>query len=71
MAFGVAALAVVALMFGLATAIASARETLVERLRDGAPRVKRWGGRVLVTVGLWLVALGVFSAFFADVFPGG
>lgn len=66
-----AAVTIVVLMFTLATVIASARETLVERMREGAPTIKAWGGRVLVVVGLWFVALGVFSGFFADVFPRG
>lgn len=64
-----AGVAVVALMFVLAIALASARERLVESMQDGAPTVKRWGGRVLIVVGAWFVALGIFADFFGDLFP--
>ena len=55
-------------MFALALALAAAQERTVEAMRAGAPAVKRWGGRVLVLVGAWFIALGVFADFFADVF---
>ena len=55
-------------MFALALALAAAQERTVEAMRAGAPAVKRWGGRVLVLVGVWFIALGVFADFFADVF---
>jgi len=31
--------------------------------------MKRWGGRILLVVGAWLIALAVFAGFFARVFP--
>jgi hypothetical protein len=31
--------------------------------------VKRWGGWVLILVGLWLMALGIWAGFFASLFP--
>jgi len=31
--------------------------------------VKRWGGHVLITLGLWFIALAVFADFFAELFP--
>jgi hypothetical protein len=55
-------------MFALALVLAAAQERTVEAMRAGAPAVKRWGGRVLVLVGVWFIALGVFADFFADVF---
>ena len=55
-------------MFALALLLAAAQERAAEALRAGAPAVKRWGGRILVLVGVWLIALGVFADFFADVF---
>lgn len=59
----------VVLMFGLALLIGAAQEHTVDRLKAGAPTVKRWGGRILFVLGLWFIALGVFSSFFADLFP--
>jgi hypothetical protein len=49
-------------------ALAAAQERTAETLRAGAPAIKRWGGRILVLVGIWFVLLGVFADFFADVF---
>ncbi len=69
LAFGVAALMMVLLMFTLALVIGAAQERTVEAMRAGAPAVKRWSGRILVLVGAWFIALGVFSDFFVDVFP--
>ena len=57
------------LAFGAALFVARAQERVAERIGASAPAIKRWGGHILVTVGLWLVALGVFSDFFARVFP--
>ncbi len=69
LAFGVAALMMVLLMFTLALIIGAAQERTVEAMRAGAPTVKRWAGRILLLVGAWFIALGVFSDFFVDVFP--
>ncbi len=55
-------------MFTLALALATAMERAAEAMRAGAPAIKRWGARILVLVGAWLIALGVFADFFADVF---
>jgi hypothetical protein len=67
-AFLVAAAALVVLMFALALVLAAAQERTAEALRAGAPAIKRWGGRVLVLVGVWFVILGVFADKFASVF---
>jgi hypothetical protein len=55
-------------MFTLALALAAAQERAAEAMRAGAPAIKRWGGRVLILVGVWFIILGVFADFFADVF---
>jgi cytochrome c biogenesis protein CcdA len=65
----VAASVTVVLMFTLALAIATAQDRLVTKLRAHVADVKRWGGIILVLVGLWLFALTVFADFFAEVFP--
>lgn len=59
----------VVLLFALSFAIATARERTVEGLRAAGPAMKRWGGRVLVLVGVWFVVLAVFADFFAGIFP--
>lgn len=59
----------VVLVFALALVIAAAQERVAAAMKEGAPAVKRWGGRVLVLVGAWLVALAVFADFFAGIFP--
>ena len=64
-----AAVAIVLLAFAAAGSIALAHERVTERIGASAPTVKRWGGYVVVIVGLWFVALGLFADFFARVFP--
>lgn len=56
-------------MFALAVVIGTAQDEFTSRLRAEAPRIKRWGGVVLMVVGLWLVAIGVWANFFATLFP--
>lgn len=68
LAFVVAAAALVILMFTLALVLAAAQERTAEALQAGAPVIKRWGGRVLILVGIWFVILGVFADEFAAVF---
>jgi hypothetical protein len=67
----VAAAAIVVLAFTAALFVALAQEGVTERIRAGAPTVKRWAGYILVLVGAWFVALGVFADFFTRVFPVG
>lgn len=59
----------VVLAFGVALLVAFAQETVGARIAAGAPTVKRWGGIVLVIVGAWFVALGIFAETFVRVFP--
>lgn len=55
-------------MFTLALVLAAAQERTAEVLRAGAPAIKRWGGRILVLLGVWFIILGVFADQFAGVF---
>ena len=57
------------LTFALAFLVDRAREATVERLRASAPRIKRWGGAILVLVGAWTLLLGLFAEEFARLFP--
>ena len=69
LAFVVAALAIVVLMFVLALSVATAQERTVTAMQVAAPTVKKLGGRILVLVGTWFVALAIFADFFARIFP--
>ena len=55
----------VVLMFTLALIIGGAQARTVDAMKVGARTVKRWGGRILLLIGAWFIALGVFSDFFA------
>lgn len=67
-AFGIAAAAIVALLFGLSLAIATAQATVVAGLSARAALVKRWSGFVLVAVGVWTLLLAAFAEFFVKAF---
>lgn len=69
MAFTTAAATLVVLTFGIALLVAGAQEATVERLQAGAPRIKRWGGALLLIVGTWTLVLGLFAEAFATAFP--
>lgn len=60
---------IVTLMFTLALIVGASQDRTVNALKATAPTVKAWGGRILLLVGVWFIALGVFADFFADVFP--
>jgi len=60
---------VVLLLFGAAVGVALLQDRLVARVQASAPTVKRWGGRVLIVLGLWFVALGAFSSVLEEWFP--
>jgi cytochrome c biogenesis protein CcdA len=54
----------VLLMFGLSLAIALAQNRLVTAFKARVHEMKRWGGWILILVGLWLVVLGLWADFF-------
>lgn len=68
-AFAVTAVVLVLLLFAAALGVAVGQERLVEQLRSSAPSIKHWGGYVLMLVGAWFLALGVFADRFAGLFP--
>lgn len=59
----------VTLVFAAAATVARAEGSTLERIEVQAPTVKRWGGRVLVVVGLWFLVLALFADLFARIFP--
>jgi cytochrome c biogenesis protein CcdA len=56
-------------VFTAAFAVSSAEERTLQRIQAQAPTVKRWGGWILVVVGVWFLVLAVFADNFADLFP--
>ncbi|WP_370325141.1 hypothetical protein [Euzebya sp.] len=68
LAFGVAAMVIVALMFIAAFTVSRAQRATVERIQANAPAVKKWGGVLLLMVGAWFVSLALFADIFAQVF---
>ncbi|MEX2586714.1 MAG: hypothetical protein WD602_01800 [Actinomycetota bacterium] len=64
-----AALVIMTLMFSAAFVAARAQEATVKRIQMSAPAIKRWGGALLIGVGVWFVALATFANFFADLYP--
>lgn len=65
----VASVVLVGLVFAAAFSVATAQDQTIERLKAQAPRVKNWGGWILVAVGAWFLTLAAFADFFADIFP--
>jgi len=58
----------VVLMFALAIAIARAQERTVKAIRARVGRVKRWGGYIVLAVGLWVLASAALPDLFRRVF---
>lgn len=67
-AFLMASVVLVGLLFAAALGVAGAQDQTIKTIRAHAPRVKRWGGWILVAVGAWFLSLAVFADFFADIF---
>lgn len=57
------------LTFGVAWLVATAQNTMLDRLQSAAPKIKGWGGALLLIVGTWLLVLGIFAEGFAVIFP--
>lgn len=68
-AFVATGVVLVALLFAAALGVAIAQEELTAQLETSAATIKRWGGHVLIAVGVWLLALAIFADTFARVFP--
>lgn len=58
----------VGLLFTAAFTVSRAQQSTVERIQASAPGVKKWGGAILVLVGVWFISLAVFADFFAQYF---
>lgn len=69
LAFVVASFVLVGMVFAAAFTVARAQDETISRIKAQAPRVKAWGGWILVAVGTWFLTLATFADFFAGVFP--
>lgn len=58
-------------MFVLSFSIAMSQEVVTRMADVGTVIAKRWGGRVLIGVGLWLIILALGANVFARFFPVG
>lgn len=68
-AFVLAGLVLVLMFVGLSFVVGRSRERTLNRIQASSRQVKRWGGWILVGIGLWFVALAVAPDFFARLFP--
>lgn len=68
-AYSVAATTVVLLSFGAATIVSVAKARTLRALSAGGHSVKRWGGVVLVLLGVWFALTAIFADAFTRVFP--
>ena len=59
--FSVAATMIVFLMFTASIGAAAAQSSTLNRFKTSGPAVKRWGGRILVSVGVWFLLLALFA----------
>jgi len=57
------------LMFALSLLTATAQEHIVGAMRANVTQVKRWGGAILMLIGLWLIILAIWANTFAQIFP--
>lgn len=67
-AFIAAGIVLVSLLFSSAYMVSKASDDTLEQLKARTSSVKKWGGWILVGVGVWLLALAVFADFFATIF---
>jgi hypothetical protein len=51
-----------------AAAVGTAQQRVVTTVQADAAQVKRWGGVVLILVGLWTIALALWPEEFARLF---
>jgi hypothetical protein len=68
-AFLAAAGVLALLVFAFALIVARAQQTTVQAIRARVGQVKRYGGYVLVAVGVWTVVLAIFADLAARYFP--
>lgn len=65
----VASIVLVSLVFFAAFGVAGAQSETLARVKAQAPRVKKWGGWILIAVGVWFLVLAAFADIFAEIFP--
>jgi cytochrome c biogenesis protein CcdA len=68
-AFLIAAFTVAVVMVILVTAVGLTQDKLIRSMKGSTRSAKRWGGAILILVGVWLIALAVWASHFARIFP--
>lgn len=66
--FVVVAITMIILFFSLAAGIALAEEQVISSIKARTEDIKRWGGYILIGVGIWFISLTVFVDFFVSIF---
>jgi cytochrome c biogenesis protein CcdA len=67
-AFLIAAFTVAIVMVILVTAVGLAQDKMVRSMKGSTRSFKRWGGAILILVGVWLIVLTVWAPQFASTF---
>jgi hypothetical protein len=67
-AFLIAAFTVAIVMAILVTAVGLAQGKVIRSMKGGARSARRWGGAILILVGLWLIILAMWASQFARIF---
>jgi cytochrome c biogenesis protein CcdA len=68
-AFLIAAFTVAIVMVVLVAAVGLTQDKLVRSMKGSTRSVKRWGGAILILVGVWLIVLAVWATQFARIIP--
>ncbi len=55
-------------MVVLVTAVSLAQDKLIRSMKESGHLVKRWGGAILILVGIWLIVLAAWAAPFSRFF---
>jgi hypothetical protein len=66
--FLIATVIIMLVMALLVILIGTAQNRILQSLRAGPQRVKRWGGFVLLLVGSWLIVLAIWAGAFSRIF---
>ncbi len=66
--FTVAGAMIVILLFVASIGATVATTSTLNRFKTAGPGVKRWGGRILIVVGVWFLFLAIFAGVAKEFF---